>query len=192
MQEDLRQHLGLQKSACASAVACIAEAGQLRNAGRVNGRSHVVTRVHHRPPFSRDIRPSSTCQSEGLKSADNGLQTLFHWAAQTDSVKEGCRLDNRLLYACPGAGVRYDDGSGHRPQRPMSAPAKRQACMQMSHRPYSASRRPRGSSSSLSMTYCSSREGVVPQPKWQGMNAYRHESSAIRTKLSKHRPMSAI
>jgi hypothetical protein len=174
MQEDLRQHLGLQKSAAVSAAAA---AGQLKDTGRVIGAAQVVRKTVHRPPF-RDSMTSSSYHSDGHKSAEGG----FHrWAAYTGST--GCLLGSTPLHASPRAGVQYGEERGRRPQRPMSAPAKGQARMQASHRPHSASRCPRGGRS---------QQSNVPQPKWQGKNAYRHENTAIRTKLSRHRPVSAI
>lgn len=157
--------------------------------------------------MSRDCKPPSSCHSERLKSGDSGFQTMFRWASHIGVPDSNidCPLDNSLR-ASPGPGVRYSEGSGLKSQRPMSAPVRRRACMQTSNRPHSASRRARcnstlsgaamgGSKARDQHGACSTTQNtVVCQPQWQGKTAYRHESSAIRTKLARqrNRPMSAI
>ena len=206
MQDDLRQHLGLQKADAASVVACASGAGHLKSAHRPG--KPTTTRTADRPPLGSTCKPTSTCMSEGMKAGGTEFQTMFRWASHI-GIPENSNLDSPLgnsLRASPGAGVRYGEEEGRKPSRPMSAPARRRACMQASTRPQSASKA-RGTSmlSGAAMGDCKPRnhqqgpcsanqQAGAPQSRWQGKTAYRHESTAIRSKLAKQRnkPMSAI
>lgn len=206
MQDDLRQHLGLQKSDAASVAACATAVGYLKGANRA-GRPSSATRVADLPSSSSKCKPVSGCLLEGKKPGGSEFQTMFRWASHT-SIPESTNLDCPLgnsLHASPGAGVRYCQDGGQKPQRPMSAPARRRACMQASNRPHSASRH-RGSGTlagtamvgskprDLQRVCTTTQHAAAHQSRWQGKTAYRHESTAIRSKLAKqrHRPVSEV